>query len=404
VPSLIEPVPRELLQELAGTVKDPDPPRSGASAGGGYFDIEAFISRYLWVRWTLREPTLASDVYKHAEEMGISAITVRRAAATLNVRKRKTSPEGRWMWSLPDEQDGQDAQGDQDDHDSQPEGNLSTLPDHAPRCSLKARPPVPHEGGRKWVLEFCPFNRDHRASDAAVFQRADRSLGFRCLHNSCSDKHWRHVRELYEGPRQQAHAEADARPADEQEPQAGTLLVRPVSEIETRQLEWLWRQRIPRGKISLLVGNPGLGKTLLTAGIVATVTTGGLWPVSGDSAAPGNVVFVSAEDDVADTLRPRFEAAGADLNRVYVLQGVIAAYTTEGRVRPRMFDLQRDLEGLRRKLTEIDNVAAVIIDPISAFLGDVDSHRNDQIRAVRGSSVRACRREPGCLRGNLPSE
>lgn len=69
--------------------------------------------------------------------------------------------------------------------------------------NLKARPPEPHEGGRKWVLENCPFNEEHQAPDAAVFQRADGSLAFHCFHNSCANKTWRDVRELFEGPQPQ---------------------------------------------------------------------------------------------------------------------------------------------------------------------------------------------------------
>jgi hypothetical protein len=124
IPPAIEIVPRELLEKLAAEWKEPNPPRPGASAGRGQFDIEAFIARH-----------------------------------------------------------------------------------------LKARAPAPHEGGRKWVLEACPFNSDHGAPDAAVFQRADGSLGFRCLHNSCSDKHWRDVRELFEGPRPGCSARGQASPA-----------------------------------------------------------------------------------------------------------------------------------------------------------------------------------------------
>jgi hypothetical protein len=169
---------------------------------------------------------------------------------------------------------------------------------------------------------------------------------------------------------------------DEQSPQVGSLLTKLASKIEAKPLLWLWRRHIPRGKLSLLVGNPGLGKTLVTAYIVATVTTGGLWPISGDRATSGDVIFLSAEDDPADTLRPRLEAVGADLSRVHILQGVVAGYTGAGRRRTRMFDLQQDVEALRKKLAEIGNVVVVVVDPLTAYMGGIDSHKNSEVRGV----------------------
>jgi hypothetical protein len=82
---------------------------------------------------------------------------------------------------------------------------------------LKARPPVPHEGGLKWVLEECPFNPDHKAPDAAIFQRADGSLAFKCFHNSCADKGWRDVRALYDPPKPRAEY-SSRQPRDEDVP------------------------------------------------------------------------------------------------------------------------------------------------------------------------------------------
>src|SRR5262249_30786898 len=114
----------------------------------------------------------------------------------------------------------------------------------------------------------------------------------------------------------------------------------------------------------------------------AIVTTGGRWPVDRSLCTPGDVVFLSAEDDPADTLRPRLEAAGANLHRVHVLDRVILGYTGGGHQQNRAFTLQQDLEALSVKLAELGDVAAVIIDPITAYLGEVDSHRNAEVRAL----------------------
>jgi hypothetical protein len=164
--------------------------------------------------------------------------------------------------------------------------------------------------------------------------------------------------------------------------EAGTIVTRRLSDIKAKPVSWLWPGRVARGKVSIIAGNPGLGKSQVTASIAAIVTTGGRWPVDRSQCAPGDVVFLSAEDDPADTLRPRLEAAGANLHRVHVMDAVILGYTGEGQQQNRAFSLQRDIEALSVKLGELGDVAAVVIDPITAYLGDVDSHRNAEVRAL----------------------
>jgi len=78
-----------------------------------------------------------------------------------------------------------------------------------------------------------------------------------------------------------------------------------------RPVSWLWTGRIARWKVIIVAGNPGLEKSQVTASVAAVVTTGGRWPVDHSQCAPGDVLFLSADDDAADTLRPRLEAAGA---------------------------------------------------------------------------------------------
>ena len=163
---------------------------------------------------------------------------------------------------------------------------------------------------------------------------------------------------------------------------AGSLSTRRLSDIEAKPVSWLWRDRIARGKTTIIAGNPGLGKSQITASIAAIVTTGGRWPVDRTLCESGDVLFLTAEDDPADTLRPRLEAAGADLARVHVIDGVIRGYTSSGSSGNRTFSLQEDLQALEAKLKGLGNVAAVVIDPISAYLGNVDSHKNADIRGL----------------------
>jgi hypothetical protein len=82
---------------------------------------------------------------------------------------------------------------------------------------VKARPPVPHEGGLKWVLEQCPFDESHKAPDSAVFRHADGSLGFKCFHNSCANYTWKDVRAKFDPPRPRAER-PNWQPRDEDVP------------------------------------------------------------------------------------------------------------------------------------------------------------------------------------------
>jgi hypothetical protein len=158
-------------------------------------------------------------------------------------------------------------------------------------------------------------------------------------------------------------------------PTAG-IVYRKISDIEARPIRWLWPGRIARGKVTMIAGDPGLGKSLVTTSITAIVTTGGLWPVDRTRAERGNVIILSAEDDPADTIRPRLEASGADISRVYVL-GMVAQ---GDRVRP--VSLADDIARLAETIQQIGNVAMVVIDPVSAYLGETDSHKNADVRAL----------------------
>lgn len=155
-----------------------------------------------------------------------------------------------------------------------------------------------------------------------------------------------------------------------------------LSSVTARAVDWLWPQKIARGKVSLIAGNPGLGKSQITASLAAIVSVGGAWPVDRTPCRPGNVVFLSAEDDAADTIVPRLEAAGADLTKIHKVEA-IKAYNDEGHVlrSPSLLD---DMPRLSRLIDRIGGADLVVIDPVTAFLGSgrVDSHNNSDIRGV----------------------
>ena len=163
---------------------------------------------------------------------------------------------------------------------------------------------------------------------------------------------------------------------------AGRITYRRASDIQAKPVNWLWPGRIARGKVSMLAGNPGLGKSQITSSMAATVTTGGIWPVDKSRCERGNVIFLSAEDDAEDTGRPRLEAAGADLSRVFILDAVVDGYRSDGSEVQRGFNLKTDLIRLGNMLDEIGGAALIVIDPITAYLGETDSHKNAEIRAL----------------------
>jgi putative DNA primase/helicase len=158
-----------------------------------------------------------------------------------------------------------------------------------------------------------------------------------------------------------------------------SLILRCAADIIPKPVEWLWPGRIPMGKLTLIAGEAGLGKSHILSGIAASVTIGGPWPCGEGSAPTGSVVILSAEDGAADTMVPRLMAAGADLKRVQFL----AAVRNQNGSGCRAFNLQSDLELLDREIHALGDVRLVGVDPISSYLGPkVDSHANTAVRSV----------------------
>ncbi len=159
------------------------------------------------------------------------------------------------------------------------------------------------------------------------------------------------------------------------------VVYRRMADIEPVPIRWLWPERIAKGKVTMLAGHPGLGKSQTMISMAAIVTTGGTWPVDRAPCERGSVIILSAEDDAADTIRPRLKAAGADPERVYILDAVRET-GRDGTVRQRPFDLTLDIDRLRELALKIGDVAMIGIDPITAYLGCTDAHRNAEVRAV----------------------
>jgi putative DNA primase/helicase len=154
------------------------------------------------------------------------------------------------------------------------------------------------------------------------------------------------------------------------------LVSRCAAEIPPEKIEWLWPGRLARGKHTCIAGEPGTGKSQLSIAIIAAVTTASEWPCGEGQAPLGSAIILSAEDGASDTIVPRLLAAGADLNRVHVVSAVRDA---NGR---RALNLQHDLDLLEKKVAEVGNVALMVVDPVSSYLGKTDSHKNSEVRGV----------------------
>jgi hypothetical protein len=165
--------------------------------------------------------------------------------------------------------------------------------------------------------------------------------------------------------------DAEASPDPPGEPL--TAIVRLLSEVQPETVEWLWRDRIPLRKLTVLDGDPGLGKSTLTLDLAARLSRGAPMP-DGTPGLFGGVVILTAEDGLADTIVPRLEAVGADRSRIVALEGV---RLDDSEHTPTLPD---DLPALTEAIAYV-RARLVVVDPLVAFLGAaVDSWKDQSIR------------------------
>lgn len=158
-----------------------------------------------------------------------------------------------------------------------------------------------------------------------------------------------------------------------------TPIVLRMADVEPEPVRWLWPGRLPRGRLALLAGMPGLGKSYFTTDAAARVSTGTAWP-DGSPCELGSVLFVAAEDDPADTVRPRLDAHGADVERVHLLSGVRRRH--HGKPVDAAFTLE-DLAPLERALADLRDVRLVVVDPIGSYLGrGANADKDTEVRSV----------------------
>jgi putative DNA primase/helicase len=179
---------------------------------------------------------------------------------------------------------------------------------------------------------------------------------------------------LVEATRKRRPAAAPVRAAAPAAPPHDTAKVelQSAASIVPQAIEWLWPGWLARGRLHLLAGQPGAGKTTLALEFAAIISSGGVWP-DGLGMKQASVVIWSGEDGTADTLVPRLIAGGADLRRVHFMRGA----REDGR--PRGFDPARDMSALEKEVQRVGDVALVVIDPV-ALIATKDSHKNAETR------------------------
>ncbi|MCL1999910.1 MAG: AAA family ATPase [Planctomycetes bacterium] len=155
-----------------------------------------------------------------------------------------------------------------------------------------------------------------------------------------------------------------------------------MTAVEEEPIRWLWPKRIALGKLNMLVGDPGLGKSFITCDLAARVSTGRTWPDEAPSPGAGWVMLLNAEDGEGDTIKPRLRAARADMAKIAVMAAVDHG---------RLFSLGKHLDELARCAAMLPDLRLIVIDPVTAFMSGIDSHKNSDVReALAPLSELAC--------------
>jgi hypothetical protein len=152
--------------------------------------------------------------------------------------------------------------------------------------------------------------------------------------------------------------------------------------VPIEKISWLWSGRIALGKLQLFVGDPEKGKSLVSIDVAARVSRGRDFP-DGARCEPGDILIVSCEDDASDTVAPRLHEAGADLARVHRIKGV-KVILGDGQSGQSLFNLERDTDKLQEALEKSTDIKLIIIDPVAAYMGKIDTHVDSAVRAVLG--------------------
>ena len=212
---------------------------------------------------------------------------------------------------------------------------------------------------------FLCLDNDQAGNEACEKLAGEISEGYSVIRLKPSRKDWNEILCDKNADRKKAIAETITIKVPETEELVPMLC---YEDIEQTSVEWLWFPYIPFGKLTIIQGNPGEGKTYFAMMLTAACTNRKLFPNMEDI-EPFNVIYQTAEDGMGDTIKPRLIEAGADLSRVMVIDDTEEALTlSDDRI---------------EKAVRQNRVRLVIIDPVQAFIGaDVDMNRANEVRPV----------------------
>ncbi len=195
----------------------------------------------------------------------------------------------------------------------------------------------------------------------------------------------KHEQEDSDAANEHEHVLATGTDASGDEVENTALTIINATDIKPEIQPWLWPDRIPQGKICWFTGKPGLGKSLATLSVIACVTTGKDWPDGSKNTNPPQDVLVAiSEDDLATTVVPRLNAAGADLNRVKFYNRV---KLDKG---GRHLQLDTDTSLLKRALEANPSIRLLVLDPLESFCGNININANKELRPVTDALKRVC--------------
>ena len=212
---------------------------------------------------------------------------------------------------------------------------------------------------------FLCLDNDQAGNEACEKLAGEISEGYSVIRLKPSKKDWNEILCDKNADRKKAIAETITIKVPESEEMVPMLC---YEDIEQTSVDWLWFPYIPFGKLTIIQGNPGEGKTYFAMMLTAACTNKKMFPNMEDI-EPFNVIYQTAEDGMGDTIKPRLVEAGADLSRVMVIDDSEEALTlSDDRI---------------EKAVRQNHVRLVIIDPVQAFIGaDVDMNRANEVRPV----------------------
>jgi RecA-family ATPase len=166
----------------------------------------------------------------------------------------------------------------------------------------------------------------------------------------------------------------------DQTPQAKRVAItKRLSQYETENVTWMWNPYLPNGKLVIIEGHPGLGKSTLTCEIASIATLGKMFPC-GTINQPMDVLMLAVEDAPSDTIKPRVLASGGDVERIHFLEGI--KWETETNDDTADLSSQLDIEAIRDAI-RLHKVGLVIIDPLMAMIGGrKDAHKDQDVRQI----------------------